>query len=608
MNNIILKIKKMAGGMGGGGGSVEGDGDGEQSKSDTKSKGYNFPDDTDFNDKSVNELFDQWKNSDKKFSFEYFVKTNYGDEYSAIINQKKQQIESERSVGPKDTAPNYMNGYKDGFNTAKANKQKFSDPYSTYSEDEKYKQGYEKGFLDGQQTTPTTDKKEEPTKPNLGGEYKPVQSFSNKPIVEMQDAILKLHDTLEKDDSKKFLEFVLKFYDASKISQHQVEEKEGSKPALKTRYNLQQVLENLKTIGAPISSKTTKTKSDGSWGPKTNNALHNVENLAKIINNLSEDLDISDIEIRLSPVELIPIKSTDINLKTKVERAPKLKYFVNDVSFAFSQLKEKVREDSRYKKYFKDENEPFPTTVTGGEKRLQKELYISSENKIITYTYPNGAEVGIDSLEEIPKPANPEIEQTSAVTVYPLKYEGKPEEITYNIKWDPKNKKWNFINYLGKNISGPDEKEYSVHFPGNPAPPYNLKPVTGKAVAIKQLKKITDYDKIKDTGKKIEIIWNPGIKKWKFKGVKLADEKQINAYKINKDKPIITKINKALTPQSGLFGTYSTTSISLENLSSIDNFKKWLERNDITFNGVLAHTNKKLMLQALNKIKTGLNQ
>ena len=103
-----------------------------------------------------------------------------------------------------------------------------------------------------------------------------------------------------------------------------------------------------------------------------------------------------------------------------------------------------------------------------------------------------------------------------------------------------------------------------------------------------------------------DIFWNVKAQKWEFVNYKLTSQKQINAYKLNRERPLAS-VTGQMSTNLNAFKSPGIP-VTLEDLSSSNNFKNWLNFHKITFDGQIAANNKKLMAKALNKVKEAINQ
>ncbi len=162
-------------------------------------------------------------------------------------------------------------------------------------------------------------------------------------------------------------------YDTDK-KRSKVEEKRPSE--LKSMFG---ILDTIKRIGTGKS----EFKPDGSWGPRTNNALQDVSALVSAIMRLGTDLGMQsrafDVNKLSQLSELIPPDHNSISIQEKLSRAKQITPLLKGAYALYMDYKQQILSKPTYKRFI--EGAPLLTISPGKEKQPQIN-YVNDEKAI----------------------------------------------------------------------------------------------------------------------------------------------------------------------------------------------------------------------------------
>lgn len=131
------------------------------------------------------------------------------------------------------------------------------------------------------------------------------------------------------------------------------------KPSDPTRLSV--VMDTMKRIGNP---KGGELSADGSWGPRTNAALHNAYAFAFAMLKLANDFGMPVTAYSDQYLEYlksgIPEEATDIDEATKIERAPKIAKHLRAIQKLYAEVKKDILEKPAYRAFI-EADKPFAT-------------------------------------------------------------------------------------------------------------------------------------------------------------------------------------------------------------------------------------------------------
>lgn len=121
------------------------------------------------------------------------------------------------------------------------------------------------------------------------------------------------------------------------------------------------VMDTMKRIGNP---KGGELSTDGSWGPRTNAALHNAYAFAFAMLKLANDFGMPATTYSDQYLEYfksgIPEDADDIDEETKIERAPKIAKHLRAIQKLYAEVKKGILEKPAYRAFI-EADKPFAT-------------------------------------------------------------------------------------------------------------------------------------------------------------------------------------------------------------------------------------------------------
>jgi hypothetical protein len=144
------------------------------------------------------------------------------------------------------------------------------------------------------------------------------------------------------------------------------------KPSDPTRLSV--VMDTMKRIGNPKGGELT---ADGSWGPRTNAALHNAYAFAFAMLNLARDFNLpvkSYTESNLEGLKNeVPEDANDINAAEKAELAPRIAKHLRAIQRMYKEIKDGILEKPAYRAFI-ESDKPFVTYKKQAPKLTEAQL------------------------------------------------------------------------------------------------------------------------------------------------------------------------------------------------------------------------------------------
>ena len=142
--------------------------------------------------------------------------------------------------------------------------------------------------------------------------------------------------------------------------------------------NMFSILDSLKRIGTGKS----EFQPDGSWGPRTNNALQNIAGLANAIMKLGTDLGMKSSAFDASKLSelsvLIPPKDTDLKFPEKEANAKQITPLLNGANALYLDYKNQVLTKPAYRRFFEGapllETGPAKSNFVGDEQTIANNI------------------------------------------------------------------------------------------------------------------------------------------------------------------------------------------------------------------------------------------